>query len=512
MKLNYNSCSREELVEALKAQEEINKKQAEENQRQQRKIEQLEFDLTQLKRLVYGRKSERFVPDVPPEQMRMVFSGAEPDPEAGQQDLEKIQYERKKPNKQKKQPARQPLPEHLPREDTVIEPAGDTTGMKCIGEEVTEELEYEPGKIYVKRTIRPKYVDPDNEDNGVTIAVLPSRPIDKGIAGPGLLSRVIVDKYLDHLPLYRQAKRFKREEIPLPRSTLGDWVRQCADLLSPLYEKLKETALTADYLQVDESGIRVLTRDKPDSSVKGCMLVHHAPVKRLCFFKYTRTKEKVRILEALRGYSGYLQVDGNVSYEEKGQQDDVTLLNCWAHARRKFDQALDNDKDRASHALYLIQNLYAIERHARDEGLDAAGILALRQKQAVPVLDALFKWLDAQYDQVLPKSVIGNAIQYTLRRQEALRVYTIDGKLLIDNNLVENLIRPLALGRKNYLFAGSHDAAQRSAVFYSLFATCKLNDIEPFTWLRDILTRIKEHPINRIEELLPVVGYQLGEV
>lgn len=480
----------------------INKKLQEENRKQQAENEQLRFELVQLKRMLFGAKSERFIPEVPPEQMRITFSGDEPPAEPSSQEKEQIQYERKKPGKNK--PARQPLPEHLERRDTVIEPEGDTSGMKRIGEEVTEELEYEPGQLYVHRIIRPKYADPAKEDNGILIADLPSRPIDKGIAGPGLLSRVLTDKYLDHLPLYRQAKRFKREEIPLPRSTLGDWVRQAADLLSPLYGKLKERVLAEEYLQVDESGIRVLTKDKPGSSLKGCMLVHHAPKERLCFFKYTRTKEKAKILEELRSYSGFLQVDGNVSYQEMGLRDQVTLLNCWAHARRKFDQALDNDKDRASHVLGHIQHLYAIERNAREKALPPEEILRLRQEQAVPVLSQLFQWLDVQYDTVLPESSIGKAIKYTLKRREALMVYTTDGKLLIDNNLVENLIRPLALGRKNYLFAGSHDAAQRSAIFYSLFATCKLNNIEPFSWLRDVFTRIKDHPINRIEELLPV--------
>jgi len=472
--------------------------------------ENLRFELAQLKRMVFGAKSERFVPLSTEEQLRLKFfnSETEPAPDPDEIETQTIQYERKKTKKKK--PARQPLPEHLERRDTIIEPEGDTTGLKPIGAEITEELEYEPAQLFVNRIIRNKYADPENEDNGIMIAELPSRPIDKGIAGPGLLSRVLVDKYLDHLPLYRQAKRFKRENIPLPRSTLGDWVRQCGNLLSPLYEKLKEKTLAADYLQVDESGIRVLTHDEPKSSVKGCMLVHHAPCEQVSFFAYKRTKEKVQLLEALHNYAGYLQVDGNVSYEEMGSRNGVTLLNCWAHARRKFDQALDNDKDRASYVLGQIQQLYAIERHAREEDLDIVAILALRQTESVPILNALHDWLQIQYDAVLPKSVISKAIRYTLKRWDALTVYTTEARLLIDNNPVENLIRPLALGRKNYLFAGSHEAAQRTAIFYSLFATCKLNNIEPFAWLRDVLVRIGDHPVNRIEELLPVHGYRLG--
>jgi len=253
-----------------------------------------------------------------------------------------------------------------------------------------------------------------------------------------------------------------------------------------------------------------LTHDKPKSSVKGCMLVHHAPVKGLCFFAYKRTKEKVKLLEALQDYAGYLQVDGNVSYEEMGSRNGVTLLNCWAHERRKFDQALDNDKERASHVLGLIQQLYAIERHARDECLDATAILALRQTESIPILNELHEWLLIQYDAVLPKSVISKAIRYTLKRWDALTVYTTEPRLLIDNNPVENLIRPLALGRKNYLFAGSHEAAQRTAIFYSLFATCKLNNIEPIGWIKDVLVRLADHPVNRIEELLPLQGYRMG--
>ncbi|RLD20477.1 MAG: hypothetical protein DRI69_06195 [Bacteroidetes bacterium] len=236
MKLDYETCSREELIE--------------ENKALNTRVEHVEFELAQIKRMIFGAKSERFVPEIKEEQLRLKFFKTETEAITPDEAItELIQYERKKAKKKK--PSRQPLPDHLERRDTVIEPEGDTTGLKCIGEEITEELEYEEAQLYVNRIIRPKYADPANEDNGIMIAELPSRPIDKGIAGPGLLSRVLFDKYIDHLPLYRQANRFKREKIPLPRSTLGDWVRQCGNLLIPLYEILVEKTLAADYLQVD---------------------------------------------------------------------------------------------------------------------------------------------------------------------------------------------------------------------------------------------------------------------
>ena len=469
---DIENLSREELIE-------LNKNLLYKNQ-------DLQFQLNQLQRAVYGTKSERFIAE-PPEQMQLALEEDE-NQRAPEVERQKIEYERKKPKKKNRKPARKPLPDYLRREVTVIEPEGDMSGRKMIGREVTEYLEYTPGEMYVVRIERLKYADPENEENGIAIADLPSRLIPKGMAGPGLLSQCIVDKYVDHLPLYRQVQRFKRHEIPLARSTLGDWVKQCAQILDVLYQSLVQRALSTSYLQVDESAIPVLSKNKPGSTVKGCMLVQYAPNDNLAVFSYTKTKEKVNLADHLEKFRGHLQADGNVSYESIASKEGVTLVNCWVHARRKFEAAQDNDQDRATYVLQQIQLLYNIEREITQLNLSSAEKRQRRQTDSTKILADLKHWLTDQFVLVLPQSPIRKAINYTLKRWKPLTEYLNHGHLLMDNNLVENTIRPLALGRKNYLFAGSHDAAYRTAIFYSFFATCKCNNIEPFAWLRDVLS------------------------
>jgi len=498
--INLNTCTREELIEAYKEQG--------------WKIEQLTHELNKLKRQIFGVKSERFISDTPQEQLRISFSQEEhavPVPEQ----REELTYQRKKPGK-KQHPVRQELPAHLPRKIIDIYPEGYDESMKTLGIETTEVLEYTPGKLHVIRYQRHKCKTNDDQGNArMLIAELPCRAIDKGMAGPGLLSFVITDKYLDHTPLHRQSQQFAREQVNLSRSTLTGWVGQCFRLLLPLYESLRVIIRESSYLQVDESGILVLTQDKEQSKVKGCMQIYHAVNEKLAFFQYTPTKEQANLIEILKSFKGNLQVDGNVSYEElkkeenqKKKYPDITVSHCMAHARRKFDEALDNDRSRASYALTEIQALYEIERRARDELLDANLIVALRKKEAVPILKRLYEWLEREYDNVLPKSKIREAIAYSLKRWAGLCEYVNAGHLLIDNNQVENLIRPLALGRKNYMFAGSHDGARGAALYYSFIGTCKLNNIDAYWWFHDVFIRIQDHPINRIHELLPTKNFR----
>lgn len=458
--------------------------------------------------MLYGAKSERFIPAEQPDQLRLSFS-QEAESTASLQEVETQVIERKKPLKGK-HPVRQELPAHLPRKIIELKPAGYHEGMKYLGTEVTEVLDHIPQCLQVIQYKRHKYITKDSKGNEkVLIAELPCRAIDKGKASAGLLSSVITDKYLDHLPLYRQSERLAREDVHLSRSTLSGWVGQCSNLLQPLYEVLMKEVLSSQYLQVDESSIRVMTQDKEDSTIKGCMQVYHAVEKKQAFYLYTQTKEKENLLVHLKRYVGNLQVDGNVSYEEiKKAYPKITVSHCMAHARRKFEQALENDHDRASYVMTEIQRLYEIERRCQCEKLDNDGIVKMRKEEAVPILDALKEWLDREYDHVLPASVIGKAIAYTLKRWKGLYEYAQSGNLQIDNNQVENIIRPLALGRKNYLFAGSHDGARRAATFYSFFATCKLNDVNPYRWLCDVLTRIQDHPVNQLNVLLPLENYQ----
>lgn len=460
----------------------------------------LRHELDQLKRLVFGSRHERFIPATPEEQLSLGLHAEQK--EIAPAPDQKIEYTRaqKSSSTEKVSTGRMKLPANLPRERVVLEPSEDITGMEKIGEEITEELERIPGKLFVRQYVRPKYARKNGE--GVAIASLPSRPIDKGIPGPGLLAQVTIDKYTDHIPVYRQQQRLEREGIKLPSSTITDWIGSVCTLLEPLFEAHQREVLSTNYLLVDETPIRVLDKNKKGTTHRGYYWVYYSPLKRLVLFDYREGRGREGPEELLKEFTGWIQSDGYAVYELLDSKR-ITLLHCMAHARRKFDEAKDNDFVRASYALTEIQKLYAIEREAREQGFSHEERFNLRQEQSVPVLIALKSWMIENYKAVLPKSPIGQALHYCLERWDKLMVYATNGMLEIDNNLVENAIRPVAIGRKNYLFAGSHNGAKRAAMLYSLLATCKINDINPFEWLRESLETIPDHPVNRISELLP---------
>jgi len=458
----------------------------------------LHQELEKLKRMIFGAKSERFVPS-DSAQLSMDLGQAIPASAATQ--TEEITYTRQKTDKAKGH-ARMEISASIPRETVVIEPAEDVSGAKKIGEVITEVLDYIPGKLTVKRFVRIKYALPNEQ--GIVIGQLPSLPIPRGNVGAGLLAHLIISKFVDHLPFYRQVQMFKRQGVTLAESTVNDWFRSGCDLLEPLYECLKKKILQGDYLMADETPISVLTEDKPGATHKGYHWVYYSPIERMVLFDYRKGRGREGPEELLKDYRGTLQADGYSAYESFEKKPGITLLACMAHARRKFDEALKNDKARAEHALRLIQQLYANERQAREESLDYDQRKALRQEESAPVLQELHAWLKENVIQTLPKSTIGIAIAYTLHLWPRLVRYLDDGRYEIDNNLIENSIRPVALGRKNYLFAGSHEGAQRAAIMYSFLGTCKINNIEPFEWLSNVLRRIPDHSIQRLEELLPL--------
>jgi transposase len=460
----------------------------------------LEEELAQLKRMIFGAKSERFVPAEGDEKQGLLF-GEHPDrKEEGEK--EAVSYERKKGEKKEK-PVRKKLPGHLRREEEVVEPEGLPEGAERIGEEETELLEYVPGELYVRRIVRPRYAM--GEDGGVKVAELPSLPLPKSLFGPGTLAHINVSKFIDHLPLYRQERIFKRQGVELAQSTLGDAVDATARLLAPLYEELKERVLAQSHLQADESPIRVMDGHKKGATATGYQWVYHAPELGAVFFDHRSSRARAGPEEVLKDYEGVLQTDGYRAYD-KLQSERITLHACMAHARRKFDQAKESAPERARHGLSLFARLYEVERKARERGMDHSGRHELRQKEAAPVMEELHGWLIEQRDdpRLLPKSPLARAVHYTLGLWERLERYLEDGRYEIDNNLIENSIRPLALGRKNYLFAGSHKAAQNIAIMYSLLGTAKMNGLEPYQWLKDTLERIPEHKANKLHELLPL--------
>lgn len=469
-------------------------------------VVKLHHELDQLKRLVFGSKHERFIPSASPEQLALGLAVEQINqPEVTTQ---KVEYTRAitKPDSKPVPTGRMKLPEHLPRNQVIIEPQQDIEGLTKIGVEITEELHYTPGNFSVNQIIRPKYVRPFQKEgvaeSEIIIAPLPVRPIDKCIAGAALLAYIVVSKYIDHLPVYRQVQRFIREGMKLPASTITGWISQVCALLEVLYAVHCKLIFDSDYIQGDETPLKVLDKTKKGTTHQGYLWVYRAPVENLVVFDYQPGRGAAGPTKCLKNFTGHLQTDGYEVYnafDGKG----ITLLHCMAHARRKFDEALGNDKQRAEYALTEIQKLYAIERKAKEGNFTQQERHAIRQEEAAPILKALEQWMIIEYPSVLPKSPIGVAIHYSLQRWKKLGIYLTDGKLEIDNNLVENAIRPVAVGRKNYLFAGSHRAAQNAAMLYSFLGSCKINNVNPYEWLEDVLNRIPNHPVNKLEELLP---------
>ena len=470
----------------------------------QLRIEKLEHELHQLKKMIFGSRHERFVPsDINPSQLSLDIQ-AEQIAACKIAEAKQITYIKANTTVEQKplvHPGRMKLPESLRREEIIIEPTADVSDCKKMGEEITEVLEYQPGELFVKKYVRIKYAKPSN--TGIVIGELPIRPLEKAMAGSGLLAQIVIDKYVDHLPLYRQMQRFERAGLKIPYSTITDWVSATCRLILPLYEALKGEVLQSNYLHADETPIKVLDKDKKGATHRGYYWVYQDSIKKIVFFDYQENRGREGPQGILENFCGYLQSDGYVVYDILNKQTGIELLHCMAHARRMFHDALENDQQRASYALDQIQKLYAIERICKEEALNFDEIKEVRQQRSLPILMALGNWMKEQYIQTTPKSAIGKALAYSIERWQRLSLYTENGMLNIDNNPVENSIRPVALGRKNYLFAGSHEAAQRSAMLYSLLGTCKMHGVEPYAWLRNTLEKIASHPINRINELLP---------
>ena len=463
-------------------------------------IYNLQFQLEQFRRAFFGHKSERFVPESP-DQLQLDFDMGEEVPVVPEK--EEITYSRLKKEKQTAQPnVRLALPAHLPRVTETIEPENLPEGSKKIGEEITEILEITPAKVYVRRIVRPKYALP--QEGGVTIGYLPSLPLPRSNAGASLISYLIVNKYVNHLPFYRQVQMLKRDGVPLAESTISGWFSATADLLEPLYDRIWKHIRESDHIFADETTIPVLNVDKPGGTVKGYHWLFKSLDPGLVFFYYNKGSRAYRILhEVLPGFQGAVQCDGYGAYDQLDNIKGIITIGCWAHARRKFEQALENDPEQARYALLEIQKLYAIERKATEGNFTPEQTKELRRIESYPIIKEFETWLLDTARTVLPKSSIGKAINYTYGIYRKLIRYTLDGRYRIDNNLAENSVRPLALGRKNYLFCGNHEAAKRTAIMYSLLGSCKVNDVNPQEWLTDILNRIQDQNIQKLDELLP---------
>ena len=416
--------------------------------------------------------------------------------------VEQAVAKKKTPKKRAKGQGRMTLPGNLRRETILIAPDEDVSDCVKIGEEVTEVLDLIPAEFYVKRYVRPKYARPNGET--IITGPLPGRVIEKGIPSDRLIAHMILDKYVYGLPLHRQIDKYRRLGVNIPASTASDWMLKGWKHLVPLWELLKLLVVKQNYVQADESPIKVLDKQHKNGIHRGYMWVYHAPVDGLVLFDYQAGRDKSGPKKMLSGYSGILQTDGYTVYEELfGHHPDILLVHCMAHARRKFVEAQKYDEQKASYVIEKMQVLYKLEQDMRDEQLGWQQRTVKRQQQDVPVLDQVKKWLEEQVYTVLPKSPLGQAISYTLSRWAGLSAYAMHGQMEIDNNLVENAIRPLAIGRKNYLFAGSHDAAQMTAAMYSLMATCKKHQVNEQEWLADVLARVQNIKHKNLYQLLP---------
>lgn len=415
---------------------------------------------------------------------------------------ETISYTRNKPK-------RKPLPADLPRE-VVVHDIDDTdkvcdcchNALHKIGEDKSEKLEFIPAQVKVIEHVRPKYACRHCEKNGtantIKQAPVPSSIIPKGYATPSLLSQLITSKYQHGLPLYRQEAMFKQYGIELSRQTMSDWMMKCAELFKPLYERLHELILEQSVIAADETTLKVVKEDKTKcymwlyctgtDSPETALIDANIP--NIVLYDYNISRAGKCAVDYLRGYQGYLQVDGYVGYE----QSQATLVGCWAHARRKFTEAKTaqgkKPSGKADWALNHIQKLYRIETLIKDKTI--AERYAIRQEKALPLLEQLKQWLIKSEQSVLPKTKLGEAITYCLNQWGKLTVYPNDGRLNIDNNRAERAIKPFVIGRKNWLFSNTAKGADASAILYSMIETAKANGLTPFNYVMNVLTHISQ--------------------
>src|SRR5690554_5960470 len=528
MDLDIDKLSKEELLQLFLESESMVKTQEKELQNKESIIQKSESKLqksetklqdkssevkwlthqiAQLRRMLFGSKSERFEGDT--NQMKIEFEEYATEEEKQDETTvkETITYEREK--KSKKHNGRNRLPENLKVVEHIIEPEEDTSEMKKIGEERTEILEYVPEKFFKLVLIRPKYVRLESnqelklnsQTKNVIVAQLPSRPIEKCLAGNDFLSAILINKYVDHLPLYRQQQIFKRSDREVAPSTIDSWVALTGNLLVPLYDRMVEYVKHQRYLQADETTLKVLDKDKKGKTHLGYLWVYHAVQSKMCVFDYQKGRGTDAPRQMLTDYHGALQTDGYKVYNHYCLSKEIKHLACWAHARRYFEKALIQDKKRASYVLEEIQKLYAVERKIAD--LTAEERHAVRLEEALPIINNLGKWMHRERNMVLPKSLIGKAIEYCTKLWSSLLTYLENGNYHIDNNAIENKIRPVAIGRINHLFAGSHNGAKRTAMFYTFFANCKLNGVNPEKWLNKVLEVIADYPCNKLQDLFP---------
>ncbi len=487
------------MIEAL---EKLEKKQlVAEVISQKATIEQLQERLSWFEKQLFGKKTEKLKLLNPEEQAALNFDDLKA-VEATTEEKITVTYQKNKKKKNEGHPGRNVIPEHIERVMIEIYPEGDLTDQDCIGKQEREVLERIPGRFIVKRYI--KYIYKDKQGK-ITEGKMPSLPIEKGIPGAGLLAFILVNKFFYHLPLHRQLEIFKNEAgMIIKGSTISGWVGQSCRLLLLLYDRLLQKILSQKYLMVDETPIKVLMKEGDKKIVLGYFWVYYSPELKAVFFDYRKGRGAENPAARLRNFKGRIQTDGYSAYKTL-VSDDIEFLNCMAHARRKFVDAREQYKKYADEFIALAAKLYRVEKRAKAWELTHDERFAFRMKRSKPVLDEMKIWLDEKKNENLPpKFKITEAINYTLNHWQGLIKYLEDGMLEIDNNPVERAIRPVAIGRNNFMFAGSEEGAKNMAIMYSFYGTCKAQGLEPFQWTNTTLEKIPDYDPKLIEELLPL--------
>ena len=470
----------------------------------------IEHRMHLLLRRLYGPRSERMHPNQlllfsqaiePPEQPPGADTDADGDPATASP------ARRKRPGR-----GRRPLPEDLPRHR--IEHPADPEQLSCpccgearrrIGERISEQLEYAPSSLFVLQHVQGKYACKRCEEGGVATAEKQAAEvIEKGLPGPGLVAHVATSKYCDHLPLYRQERMLARHGVTLGRSTLCTWLKHTATLVLPLHRLMCERIRQSKVIHTDDTPLPVQQKGRGRTKTGRLWVYLGDSANPYTIYEYTPSRSRDGPVAWLEQFKGYLQADAFGGYDgiyARSGGGEVIEVACWAHARRKFHDARGADPARAHHALGLIRQLYDVEEQG--QSLDAVDRLDLRQREAVPVLDELEEWLNEHRDALLPKHPMSVAVNYALNQWDALRRYADDGDLAIDNNVAERAIRPLAIGRKNYLFAGNDGGGQTAAILYSLIASAQRHGLDPFAYLRDVFARIGDTPVSDLEQFFP---------
>lgn len=488
------------LIEALRAE---NAAQREVIEALQTEVEQLKLLVQKLKIQVFGKKSEKLASDSGSEQASLFsFDLSSSDVVSEDRVVEVPAHERVISR------GRKPLSKDIPCERIEYEPEERTCSccgaeLVRIGEEITEELDFIPARFVRREHVKVKRTCNQCKGSGVKIGVLPPtvQPLERSRPGPGLLSQIIVSKYLDHLPLNRQEAIFARQGVILLRARMCDWIAAVCELMKPLYEALRLELISLSYLQADETSVKVQVPDNEKNILSGYFWGLHSPVERLAYFEYYPTRASEAALKLLEGFSGTVQTDFYAGYNQVLLPGTVMRLACMAHVRRKFIEAQSAAPEACRAILELISKLYKVEAKIKKSTPEERK--AAREKDSAPIIDKLHALLCSLREKTLPKHPFMNALQYALSQWDEIVRFLDDGAFEIDNNYMERDIRPIAIGRKNWLFAGSHNGAKRAAMLYSFFACCKLHKVNAFEWLKDVVVRVQSDRSVTAADLLP---------